>query len=304
MSTRKTLIALALAAAAMACDGMMGPEPQVSMEAAGPLDGPASIQITSSRTAEEEKYAHVQMNCKTMVGVYEIDPLAAREALPPEYDLALQPSGNALVYLQSSKCEGTGNGTDISPFDLADVWLVIDGPFEVDPVPGAWGGTLPTLYVYVLKAQTTSEWIKETTASVHFQKELVKGLHMSDIPPRAGGVVEQTGVGWEWSEFLPCLSPPGTSWGECWMFPGMPVPVGYELPALPIGYNLRGYIDQGNGTGAKKEMSCVLDMIGQGIVELNVDPRSHLMGLGIFKPSQTGLSFDAIAHCDLLMTQN
>jgi hypothetical protein len=291
-------------AAMMACDSMTGPEPQVSTDAALVPDATAPLRIASSRTTEDDKHAHVLMTCNTTVGVYEVDPVAARKVLPAEYELALQPSGNALVYLQASKCAGTGNGTDISPFDLADAWLVIEGPQETTPVPGAWAGTLPTLNVYVLKAQTTSEWIKENCASVHFQKELVKEFGLIDIPPRAGNVVEQSGAGWQWSEFFPCITPPGTSSGECWMFPGAPVPVGYGLPALPIGYNLKGFINQGQGTGARKEMSCVLEMIGQGIIQLTVDPRSHLMELGVFGPSQIGLSFDAIAHCDLLMTRN
>jgi hypothetical protein len=287
MQTRYISLALALAAAMMACDGMTAPEPPVSIDAA---------------VVPAWKGVHVQMTCNAMVGIYEVDAIAARKVLPVEYELALQPSGNALVYLQTSKCSGIGNGSDIAPFDLADAWLAIEGPQEIQPVPGSWA-TLPTLNVYVLKAQTTSVWIKENTASIHFQKELVKELNLNEVPPRAGNLVEQTGAGWQWSEFVPCVTPPGTPWGECWMFPGMPVPVGYGLPALPIGYNIKGYINQGRGTGAKKEMSCVLEMIGQGIIQLEVDPRSHLMELGIFIESQTGLSFDAVAHCDLLMTQ-
>ena len=50
----------------------------------------------------------VQMNCNTMVGVFEVDPAAARAALPAKYELALQPNGNALVYLQASNCDGSG----------------------------------------------------------------------------------------------------------------------------------------------------------------------------------------------------
>lgn len=297
MDARRTSLALVLAAAMLACDDATAPDLQLP-------DAAAPDRLDVAVTGEESPSAHILMTCNTMVGAYEVDPGAARSALPPEYELALQPSGRALVYLQTSKCTGTGNGEDISPFDLADAWLLIEGPFEVDPVPGAWAGTLPTLNVYVLKAQTTSEWVKEHAASVHFRKELVKALDMSDTPPRAGRVVEQTGAGWQWTEFLPCGTPPGSAWGECWMFPGAPVPVGYGLPALPLGYNLKGYIDQGRGAGARKQMSCVLDMRGQGIIRLNVDPRSRLMDLGIFGPSQTGLSFDAVAHCDLLMTPN
>ena len=56
------------------------------------------------------KVVEVQMQCNTMVGAFEVDPVAARALLPAQYDLALQPSGNALVYLQTSNCDGSGNG--------------------------------------------------------------------------------------------------------------------------------------------------------------------------------------------------
>lgn len=303
MNRRKTSLMVVLVVAVTACDSMTEPIPRTT-EAEMALNRISHSPNVSAPTARGGKYAHVQMTCNAVVGAYEVDPVAAREALPPEYELALQPSGNALVYLQSSKCDGTGNGTDISPFDLADVWLAIEGPQDTEPVPGAWGGTIPSLNVYVLEAQTTSKWIKEACASIHFDKDLVKELTMSDTPPRAGRLVEQSGAGWQWSEALPCYTPPGSPWGECWMYPGMPVPVGYGLPTLSLGQRMTGYINQGKGTGARKEMSCVMDMIGQGIIQLDVDPRSRLMALGIFGPSQTGLSFDAIAHCDLLMTEN
>src|SRR5512139_2278137 len=71
---------------------------------------------------------HVQMHCNTMVGVFEADAAPARAVLPAKYELALQPNGKALVYLQASNCFGSGNGSPLGAFDLADAWLIIQGP--------------------------------------------------------------------------------------------------------------------------------------------------------------------------------
>jgi hypothetical protein len=245
-----------------------------------------------------------------MVGAYEVDPAAAAKVLPAEYTLALHTSADGsqkgLVYLQTSKCNGTGNGEDISPFDLADAWLIIEGPLELIEVPGAVLN-VPTVYVYVLKAQTTSVWIKKNCARIHFEKELVRALDISDtgdLPPRVGSLVEMTGEGYQWAKFFPCETPPGSPYGECWMFPAPDpkIPVGYAVQGLPVGMSVKGWINQGNGKVAKKEMSCLMNIFGQGFVRLSIDPRSHMLDAGVFGPSQSGLSYDSVAQCDLLMT--
>lgn len=291
-------LVLLLAAAVVACDSPTVPErvaPAVREQVARAAEAPGN-----------SNYVRVVMTCNTMVGAYEVDPAAAARVLPAEYTLALHPSSDGgqkgLVYLQTSKCDGTGNGEAMPSFDLADAWLVIEGSPEVIDVPGA-AFTLPTIWVYVLKAQTTSEWVKERSASIYFQKELVRQLSIGGVTPlRAGSLVEMTGRGYAWEEFVPCV-PPGNAYGECWMFPppGPTIPVGYGLPALPVGYNIKGFINRGNGKVAMKEMACVMDLFGQGLIRLDVDPKSHLMDAGVFGPTQIGVSFDAVAHCDLLM---
>lgn len=249
----------------------------------------------------------VQMECNTIVSAFEVDPVAARAALPAEYELALQPNGNALVYLQASNCTGLGNGEPLGSFDLADAWLAIDGPFEIDPVEGA-AVTVPTMYVYVLKAQTTSNWVKTHCAAIQFPKELVRAIDVGGpiVPLRSGGVTEMTTRGYSWDEFFPCMVPPGSPWGECWMFPGLPdlLPVGFLLDPLPVGYNIRGYVKIGQGTEAMKSMSCVKHEAGQGLVELRLDPKSNLARLGIFQNPHVGLFSDSTAYCHLVMSQN
>jgi len=249
----------------------------------------------------------VQMQCNTMVGAFEVDPTAARAALPAQYELALQPSGNALVYLQASNCDGLGNGEPVGAFDLADAWLAIQGPYDVIDVPGAYI-TIPTLNVYVLKAQTTSKWVKTHCAAIYFPKELIRTLDVGGpiSPLREGYVVEMTGRGYSWFEFLPCMITPGSPYGECWMFPdpAPKIPVGFDEPTFMLGFNLRGYVDRSPGNGAKKEMQCLLEISGQGLVELQVDPKSNLAKLGIFQDGQVGYFWDSISNCHLVMSTN
>jgi hypothetical protein len=248
----------------------------------------------------------VQMQCNTMVGVFEVDPVAARAALPAQYELALQPNGNALVYLQASNCDGSGNGDPLGAFDLADVWLVIQGPSEVDPVPDA-DATLPTINVYVLKAQTTSKWVKTRCAAIQFPKELIEYLDVGGpiAPFRSGFVEEMTGRGYSWSEFVPCMTLPGTPYGECWMLPAPAptLPVGFDMPTFMLGTNILGYVDRSPGTTAKKEMQCLMAVEGQGLIQLQLDdPKSNLAKLGIFYDEQVGYFWDSTADCHLVMT--
>lgn len=65
-----------------------------------------------------------------------------------------------------------------------------------------------------MKAQTTSKWVKTRCAKIHFPKELIRSLDV-------GGPI----------------APPGSPWGECWMFPdpAPKVPVGFGLDPFPIG---------------------------------------------------------------------
>lgn len=245
----------------------------------------------------------VQMQCNTMVGVFEVDPVAARALLPAQYELKLQPSGNALVYLQASNCDGSGNGENLGAFDLVDAWLVVEGPYEIIDNPLADFST-PTDYVYVLKAQTTSEWVKTHCAAINFPKELIRVLDVGGpiIPGRTGYVVEMTGRSYSWAEVIPCTTTSSSDFGQCWMFPGYQIPVGFNMDVVKLGTYLRGYVDQSPGTAARKEMGCLMDVAGQGIIQLHLDPKSNLARLGIFEDGQFGLFWDATAHCHLMMT--
>lgn len=266
-----------------------------------------AVTLSVAARGETDKTVDVQMQCNTMVGVFEVDPIAARAVLPAQYELALQPDGNALVYLQASNCDGMGNGEPLGAFDLADVWLAIEGPFEVREIPGAYV-TIPTINVYVLKAQTTSKWVKARTAAIHFPKELIPYLSVGGpiAPLRSGNVVEMTGRGYAWSEFVPCMAVPGSPYGECWMFPdpAPKLPVGFAMPTFMLGTNVRGFIDRSPGNGAKKEMGCLMEVGGQGLVKLTFDPESNLGKLGIFQNEQVGYFWDSTAHCHLIMSPN
>lgn len=271
------------------------------------------LAVSLASTGNAQEWARpidvvdVQMACNTMVGVFEVDPVAARAALPDQYELALQPNGAALVYLQASECDGAGNGEPLGGFDLADVWLAIAGDFVIDDVPGAWF-TAPTINVYVLKAQTTSQWIKTHTAAIYFPKEIIRSLDVGGpiLPLREGNVVEMTGRRYTWTEFFPCMALSSSPYGECWMFPGEEpkLPVGFMETPFLLGTNVQGYVDRSPGNGARKEMACLMEVGGQGLVQLQFDTKSNLAKLGIFQNGQVGYFWDSIASCHLVMSPN
>src|SRR5687767_2100128 len=74
------------------------------------LEPVSALHTSVVNQLQTNKVVDVQMQCNTMVGVFEVDPVAARAVLPVQYELALQPNGKALVYLQASNCDGDGNG--------------------------------------------------------------------------------------------------------------------------------------------------------------------------------------------------
>jgi hypothetical protein len=265
----------------------------------------AASLTSAQETPRPNDVVDVQMVCNTMVGVFEVDPVAARAALPMQYELALQPSGAALVYLQASECDGAGNGEQLGRFDLADAWLAIAGEFVIDDVPGAWF-TAPTINVYVLKAQTTSSWIKTHTAAIYFPKELIQSLDVGGAIAlmRQGSVGEMTGKGYSWVEFVPCIGLPGSQYGECWMFPGVEpkLPIGFMETPFMLGTNVLGYVDRSPGNGARKEMACLMEVGGQGLVQLQVGPDSNLSKLGVFQSMQIGYFWDSTANCHLIMS--
>lgn len=261
--------------------------------------------VSAGDRAPPEKVVDVEMVCNTFVGAFQVDPVAARAVLPEEYELALEPNLSALAFLTTSECDGAGNGEPLGSFGLADVWLAIDGPFVIDEVPGAWF-TAATNNVYVLKAQTTSKWVKTHSAAIYFPKELVRSIDVGGpiAPLREGSVVEMTGRGYSWSEFFPCMAPPGSELGECWMFKGggIELPIGFMEPPFMLGTNVLGYVDRSPGNGAKKEMQCLMEVYGQGFVQLQLDLKSNLAKLGIFQNGQVGYFWDAISDCHLIMS--
>jgi hypothetical protein len=210
------------------------------------------------------------------------------------------------VYLQASNCDGSGNGEPVGTFDLADAWLIIQGPPHFRPIDGACV-TLPTTYVYVLTAQTTSTWIKTHCAKIHFPKTLIRSLDVGGpiAPMRSGSVVEMSNRGYSWSEFFPCMTPPGSAWGECWMFPdpAPKVPVGFMEAPFPLGVNILGYVNRSPGTEAEKDMGCLIDVARQGLVQLQLDPKSEFARLGIFQDGQVGYIWDSTATCHLVMSR-
>ena len=51
-------------------------------------------------------------------------------------------------------------------------------------------------------------------------------------------------------------------------------------------------------------MQCLMEVAGQGLVAVQLDPKSNLAKLGIFQDGQVGYFWDSIATCYLVMSPN
>lgn len=273
--------------------------------------GPADeLDEASSRSAFAAPGAAIlDMQCNSVIAFFETSLAAAQAVLPAGYQVAVQPSGNAQLVLQVSNCDANINGHAAPQMGLADLWLAIDGPFAVNPVPNTYL-TLPTNYEYVLAAQTTDPIIKTECAKVFDQVDLARTIDVGGplgTPLRSGRVVEADGSGYSWTEIVPCMAPPGSPWGECWFLPdpNPKLPIGYLLPPFPVGTNVVGYANMGPGNGAayKKDMQCNMGMVGQGVFQFFLDEKSSLAKFGVLQNGQLGYYWAANADCHLEMSR-
>lgn len=280
----------------------------VAAAGCGPADEASSDEASSRSILAAPGPTILDMQCDTVVTFFETSLAAAQAALPEGYTVAVQPSGNAQTVLQVSNCSAVINGREVPYMGLADLWLTIDGPMIVDPVPGTYF-TLPHHYVYVFKAQTTSPTIHSECAKVFDKVDLVKSIDVGGpaAPLRSGSVVEPNGAGYSWTEIVPCMAPPGSPWGECWFLPAPnpQLPIGYLLPEFPLGSNLVGYADLGapNGASYRKGMQCVLGVAGQGLFQLSLDPNSELAKFGLLQDGQIGAYLATNSDCHLEMSR-
>ena len=108
---------------------------------------------------------------------------------------------------------------------------------------------------------------QDTVREDSLPEELIRALDVGGpiAPMRTGSVVEMTGRGYRWSEFFPCMTPPGSPYGECWMFPdpAPKLPVGFMTVPFPLGVNIIGYVNRAPGNGARKDMGCLMEVAGR-----------------------------------------
>ena len=131
----------------------------------------------------------IAVDCAESVAWLAVDPTVARHYVPEEFDLHIEPNGAALLLVVAQDCSNVIiDGSTIDPMQMAHMWIRIQGPFVLDPVPGA-DVTKPTLHFYAHRDFTTSRQFERAISKSGLPGELVDSITLS---PFGGPVREIT----------------------------------------------------------------------------------------------------------------
>lgn len=158
-----------------------------------------------SRVMEAQLPPDFDLTCEQMTLFLPVDPATAAQFVSPGRELALDANGAAQLMISPKTCSSfTSPTTEYGPLDFFPVWILLDGPYEVLPVPGT-AVTQPTLYVQYIGTFFDS---KELWRDMHRiggdivdAKEIVVGA--AGTP---GYIYEHGDVGFSWQSWT--LSPP------------------------------------------------------------------------------------------------
>jgi hypothetical protein len=128
----------------------------LSLVALGRAVGPANPTLTEKR-----------FQASQLAAFFPVDPDLARQWVPPAWPLAIDAQGNATgvlalmnypdyALLRTPNSPPLVSGENVAPASIVHLWFVLQGPFEVIPVPGAQA-TTPTAYYYDVADLVTSQ---------------------------------------------------------------------------------------------------------------------------------------------------
>ncbi len=220
-----------------------------------------SAEETGSKeqaTAPDSFSFVMDLECTEMAANFPIDPTLARQLVPMEYELDLQPDGKAKGALIVQYClKLILDGEDIGVTGIVHHWIGIKGPHEMSPIPGA-EKNFPTFYWYVPEDQTTSDKLVAAgrRAGMNYTK-----IERLVLEPTQGKVAEKVftdkQVGYSWTN----LQNP--------------------IPKTPVGMNLRFYHNVKNDPKAKDQIiakghvRCLLHVVSkEGSATIQADPES------------------------------
>lgn len=214
------------------------------------------------------------LQCKQVALVLPVDPATAAQYLPrPGTDLLLNEQGSAQLMLGLKSCPHFAAGdAEYGPLSFYNVWLLIQGPYEVNPVPGT-AFTLPTIYTETLKTYFDDkefvQYIRELGAEIRQAKYIEVGN-----PGDPGLVYEMGDVGFSWQESL------------------LTAPLGF-----PVGFNLTVHRDQ-DRIPAIEHITCEAYGLTNGHAAVSVNsPDSFLAPFGTeFDAGTTDMDMHCSVH--------
>ena len=137
--------------------------------------------IPGNPTLFETRY---QVN--EIVAFFPVDLDVARHWVPRTFNLAVDAQGKATgalvfmncpdyFFLQTPNAPPLQAGENLAPVGVAHMWLVLQGPTQVLPVPGAIA-TAPTLYAYDVASLLTSQQAVDVFQRAGRNAVLISGL--------------------------------------------------------------------------------------------------------------------------------
>jgi len=224
------------------------------------LGGPA--QAVSSRLFE------ARVECEEMLALLPVDASVARSKVPLDYELTLAPDGSAVLVFATKLCSWDVPGRPFVPAtEEVHAYLSIEGPFQIIPVPGA-PVTQPSAYAYSLfyDVEGGPMWLRGQLKSYGLN---VRHAEEVEIGPygafRVGHVAERgaQGQGYRWRDIAAPVEP--TLFGQ---------------------HNFFNY-DKNPGERVHAEAAQLFQLTAQGMIVLEIDPKSSLADFGPVLLGQT-----------------
>lgn len=211
----------------------------------------------------------IDMRCRQMSMFLPVDPNTASQYIAPDRRLALDPTGAAQLLITIKSCSHFSAGeVEYGPLEFFVVWLLLEGPYEIRPVPGAVI-TLPTYYAQYLRTFFDSKRLFQDMHKLGLEIKVAKNISLGAVG-EPGYVYERGDVGFAW-------------------YPsGMSAPVTW-----PMGINIVAYRDQ-DVIPSIERITCTSYARQTGFVALSVHPESLLAPFGA---DLVGIAPDADAHC-------
>jgi hypothetical protein len=134
-----------------------------------------------------------------ILAFFPVDLAVARQWVPPAFNLAVDAQGKATgalvffncpnyFFLKTPNAPPLQQGENLAPIGVVHIWLILQGPAQVLPVPGAQV-TSPTLYAYDLATLLTDPVAVDVFHRAGRNAVLISGLTFVDEGQKQTGEI-------------------------------------------------------------------------------------------------------------------